>query len=325
MSESKGTPNKDSSDSTLFNNGLNEASKSRENEVSISKDHIDSLTTQEEKILTNESDDDAWDDRILMKSYQKSVKMVDAALKKKKSEKKVTSKKVSGEGLSALKGVKPKKESFCPADHQVNYHHEIKNVDKDKLKYLRYNNESVIKTYRFNAAPGKYCRSTFSEDGKDYEAVILQVYPEESVLLRYIGYENEEVRPISLLKDSAGEQARIKQTQMAKEELGQDEALIHEANDTEEGEDPSIEQQDPLKQEKSAKASNPTKRSSSGRIQDQTEQSTSGPTFSLPCPPPILSSFGGNEDDEALASMLMSWYMSGYHTGYYQAMKKYRK
>ena len=35
-----------------------------------------------------------------------------------------------------------------------------------------------------------------------------------------------------------------------------------------------------------------------------------------PPPPPMLDMSEG--DNEALCSMLMAWYMSGYHTGYYQ-------
>lgn len=40
-------------------------------------------------------------------------------------------------------------------------------------------------------------------------------------------------------------------------------------------------------------------------------------------PPPMPPGFlrpndGPPSDNEAMASMLMSWYMSGYHTGYYQ-------
>lgn len=42
-----------------------------------------------------------------------------------------------------------------------------------------------------------------------------------------------------------------------------------------------------------------------------------------PPPPPMLGSFlnksadGVSPDNDALYSMLLSWYMSGYHTGYY--------
>jgi len=35
-------------------------------------------------------------------------------------------------------------------------------------------------------------------------------------------------------------------------------------------------------------------------------------------PPPSVVGCHGNADDDSLADMLMAWYMSGYHTGYYQ-------
>ena len=38
----------------------------------------------------------------------------------------------------------------------------------------------------------------------------------------------------------------------------------------------------------------------------------------IPPPPPEMSSDSIESDSEALYSMLISWYMSGYHTGYYQ-------
>ncbi|EJD73931.1 hypothetical protein LOAG_18683 [Loa loa] len=42
---------------------------------------------------------------------------------------------------------------------------------------------------------------------------------------------------------------------------------------------------------------------------------------SLVPPPPIaFTNLPSPDDDEALASMLMSWYMTGYHTGYYQSI-----
>jgi len=37
-----------------------------------------------------------------------------------------------------------------------------------------------------------------------------------------------------------------------------------------------------------------------------------------PPPPPILSDEVIRGDEEALANMLMSWYMNGYYTGYYR-------
>ncbi len=41
----------------------------------------------------------------------------------------------------------------------------------------------------------------------------------------------------------------------------------------------------------------------------------------IPPPPPM--SPDSLEDDEALGSMLISWYMSGYHTGYYMVQFYY--
>ncbi|CAP21086.1 Protein CBR-SMN-1 [Caenorhabditis briggsae] len=43
------------------------------------------------------------------------------------------------------------------------------------------------------------------------------------------------------------------------------------------------------------------------------------PNFAPPVPPNIIAMAPANQQ-EALSSMLMSWYMSGYHTGYYQAL-----
>lgn len=67
----------------------------------------------------------------------------------------------------------------------------------------------------------------------------------------------------------------------------------------------------------------------------QVEEATSSlpppkASSSTAIPPPPPSPFfmrSGQEEnspeEDALASMLMSWYMSGYHTGYYQATKKF--
>ncbi|XP_041643654.1 survival motor neuron protein 1 [Cheilinus undulatus] len=47
-----------------------------------------------------------------------------------------------------------------------------------------------------------------------------------------------------------------------------------------------------------------------------------GPPMIPPPPPPLGPDM---VDDEALGSMLISWYMSGYHTGYYLGLKQGRK
>ncbi|KAM9262839.1 survival motor neuron protein isoform 3-T3 [Morus bassanus] len=47
-----------------------------------------------------------------------------------------------------------------------------------------------------------------------------------------------------------------------------------------------------------------------------------GPPLIPPPPPPLRPECP--EDDEALGSMLIAWYMSGYHTGYYLGLKQSR-
>ena len=42
------------------------------------------------------------------------------------------------------------------------------------------------------------------------------------------------------------------------------------------------------------------------------------PHAPMPPPPVPVNSSDVSHDNDALASMLMAWYLSGYHTGYYQ-------
>ena len=285
-------------------------------------------TTQHNRPLVIYGDDvdtdDVWDDRILQKSYNKAVKMVDAAIKKNKLKMKGDAEDRSARNETTLEN----KEKSTPQSLPSSSSSSSVQVKEDQVKdrggkktdkYQHYTHKSLVTTYRFNASPGKYCRCPYSEDGRDYEAVICDVYPtSDSVLVRYIGYENEEVRPISLLKNSAGEQARQKQTEMALIDKSQEETVCDDEEDTE---DPSSspERVDVEASSSSQKNSSPVKRTSSER-----QEPNVPPQVFPPCPPPLISS-GNSEEDEALASMLMSWYMSGYHTGYFQAMKKYRK
>jgi len=44
----------------------------------------------------------------------------------------------------------------------------------------------------------------------------------------------------------------------------------------------------------------------------------------MPPPPAPVNSSDIAHDNDALASMLMAWYLSGYHTGYYQAIQNLR-
>lgn len=41
----------------------------------------------------------------------------------------------------------------------------------------------------------------------------------------------------------------------------------------------------------------------------------------MPPPPAPVNSSDVSHDNDALASMLMAWYLSGYHTGYFQVSR----
>ncbi|XP_028407058.1 survival motor neuron protein 1-like [Dendronephthya gigantea] len=45
----------------------------------------------------------------------------------------------------------------------------------------------------------------------------------------------------------------------------------------------------------------------------------------VPPPPPPISLDDIQGDEESLASMLMSWYLSGYHTGYFKAVQQFKR
>lgn len=44
----------------------------------------------------------------------------------------------------------------------------------------------------------------------------------------------------------------------------------------------------------------------------------------MPPPPAPVNNSDVSHDNDTLASMLMAWYLSGYHTGYYQATQNLR-
>lgn len=60
--------------------------------------------------------------------------------------------------------------------------------------------------------------------------------------------------------------------------------------------------------------------------QEDTNSSQTSKQSHCVMPPPVdFTKFPQIEsEDEAHSSMLMSWYMAGYHTGYYQAMKRFK-
>lgn len=153
---------------------------------------------------------------------------------------------------------------------------------------------------------GGPCRAVYSEDGEIYEAVILKIYENKNCIVKFVGYGNTEKVQLSSLLESEGLQSQITQQKKALEE----------------------------------KYMNDPKKSNGEKMDCESEETRSykhqfipGPSFNSitdimppapPLPPQLMAKLPDNDTD-ALSSMLMSWYISGFHTGYYHGLKQARR
>ncbi|KAH6938674.1 hypothetical protein HPB50_011699 [Hyalomma asiaticum] len=155
--------------------------------------------------------------------------------------------------------------------------------------------EALIKAYNRAVSTneewkvGDFCRCVYSVDGLCYEAKVKSV-DHDMCVIRYIGYGNEEEVYLSELLPSEGKFARQRQNEQAKRENAHGSPTP------------------PSEDDHGGPAAHGP-RTSDGYSQYY---------HAIPPPPPAAHGDLPN-NEEALASMLMSWYMTGYHTGYYQA------
>ena len=161
---------------------------------------------------------------------------------------------------------------------------------------------------------GQYCRSSYSEDGIEYEAQIISINASNNTcFVKYIGYGNEEQKSLKELKPSLGKRHRKLQTlQFETQEL------------LNSGSDNDFENSSTVKKTFSETQYNPIQSHNTSDFNSK----LFGPSSShseTPLPPPLPSILESSlpSDDESLASMLMSWYMSGYHTGYYRCCNSF--
>lgn len=157
---------------------------------------------------------------------------------------------------------------------------------------------------------GDYCTCVYSGDNKVYEAKIKYIKGKYCTV-HFIGYGNEERVLLSDISPSEGKKAR--QMQQAKAR-----SAVHTSS-------PTTGSGNPSKQSRPRKfqTSSLPNRSQQWRSWNQPPPSFPDPMRLPSIPPPPPPALDGDiKNDEALASMLMSWYMSGYHTGYYQAVRQ---
>ncbi|KAI9562349.1 hypothetical protein GHT06_013314 [Daphnia sinensis] len=203
-----------------------------------------------------------------------------------------------------------------------------------------------ISTEKGDWVVGENVRAVYSEDGLEYEAIILKIDKKNSsCLIRFLGYENEEIVYLRDLKPSAGIVARKKQAIASGHHLHVSES----SSDMEE----ECELMPPLKPKPTTgldwQPAKPEPQPMAGLDWQPAKpepQPTTGLDWqpvkpepplkfpgmsnmsSIPPPPPPTAwpTHGTTEmDSDSLYSMLMSWYMAGYHTGYYQGVQQRNK
>ncbi|XP_034240423.1 survival motor neuron protein [Thrips palmi] len=270
---------------------------------------------------------DDWDDTELLKEYDRAVRPLKALVAERMGLSNAEIEEASATESGSSRSVLEKDGS------KVQKRHQKKRRRKGKSKQHR------------EWAAGDHCQAKFTVDEQLYEATVVSIdHDRGTCIVQYVGYGNSEEQPLSALSHSMGAAVRREQVNIA----------TLKAEDTE-----AAQSDDPM--ERSSEASSTISLSKMGlgdsshknanaqksrnppyvpRPPHFSAPSNSGgprlgvPNFSgirapsamndmvpPPLPPHVLASLPG-DDSEALSAMLMSWYMSGFHTGYYQGLKR---
>ncbi|XP_075895189.1 survival motor neuron protein 1 isoform X2 [Nelusetta ayraudi] len=259
---------------------------------------------------TGQSDDsDVWDDTALIKAYDKAVASFKSALK-------------GDEDPQASKKNQPGKKR--------------KNGKKNQSR--KRSNTPPEKEWKV----GDACSAYWSEDGQLYAATIVSIDEERGTcVVVFTGYGNEEEQNLEDLLSDISEPDEASSTKVNEAESS--------AEASDESTEPNRHKQQPHSKPQKSKAHKdapppwappfpgfppgppPT------HAFRQERRRRPGPHGSVPPPWPPMMPFGppmipppppmspDMMDDEALGSVLISWYMSGYHTGFYLGLKQGRK
>lgn len=238
------------------------------------------------KVSEDDKSDDLLDDDALVKAYNRAVTTTE-------------------NDINSIKQ---------PASSSTGSHKKQKNKGNKKTD----GHHAQQKTREWKV--GDFCRCVYSVDGLCYEAKVKSV-DHDTCVVRYIGYGNEEEVYLTELLSSEGKAARQRQTDQAKRENAQGSPTP------------------PSEDDHGASATH------GHRTHDGYSQSHDAPFLPshppLPHAPPVEPLLGRvphfmkhsipppptphgelSNSEEALTSMLMSWYMAGYHTGYYQGSQE---
>lgn len=188
---------------------------------------------------------------------------------------------------------------------------------KQKLHKLK-QMQNASKPYKWTV--GAPCRAVYSDDGEIYEAIISKIFDNTGTcIVKFVGYGNTEKVALDSLLESNGLESQIAQKKDA--DKFQNESK---------GSAPAN-----YSQNQNCKRHSGTLGEKMDCESEGTKHFKSfmpGPSFNPaldmmppapPLPPQLMAKLPENDAD-ALSSMLMSWYISGFHTGYYHGLKQAR-
>ncbi|XP_062985758.1 survival of motor neuron protein-like [Elgaria multicarinata webbii] len=251
---------------------------------------------------TGQSDDsDIWDDTALIKAYDKAVASFKNALK-------------NGDCSEPL--------------DKTEQNAGTKRKNNKKNKSRKKSNAAQQKQWRVNDA----CSAVWSEDGNVYQATITSInWKKGTCVVIYTGYGNREEQNLSDLLPPIDAEGTNEERSAAEND-----------NETQYSTDESdLSLQSPGNKHNRAKSAQWNSPFPPPPLPPMPGSGRTGMKFSGPppflsgwppsfpsgpplIPPPPLFSPDSPDDEEALGSMLIAWYMSGYHTGYYLGLKQSR-
>ncbi|NXH73879.1 SMN protein, partial [Hydrobates tethys] len=210
-----------------------------------------------------------------------------------------------------------------PLDKQEQ-HLRVKRKNDRKNRNRKKNNTVPLKQWKV----GDSCNAVWSEDGNVYLATIASVNRKRGTcIVTYTGYGNQEEQNLSDLIPPPSDE-----TVSGMGNSGENESETPYSTDESERTSQSSRNKNNCTKTRffprNLRFPAPPAAPGLGRVGSALSEIIPSPPL-LPCwplpfpagppliPPPPPMRPGAPEDDEALGSMLIAWYMSGYHTGYY--------
>ncbi|XP_026333438.1 survival motor neuron protein isoform X2 [Hyposmocoma kahamanoa] len=186
-------------------------------------------------------------------------------------------------------------------------------------------------------SPKMPCRAVYEGDGLEYEAVVQKIIDDTLCLVRFIGYNNSEVVPISGLSPSLGKEKQDLQIAQANYEnedsgilTGSREKMNSDSDNREPSPAMTVSEPSCDRRKKLPKKKKTDKFTNGFKFPDVPMPhipmlSQLGLNGDMPVPPPPPLAFPASRidtEEQAMSSMLLSWYMSGYYAGLYQGLKR---